>query len=154
MLLPDCLKGGTVRPYGRAHFFTDCARFGFLNTKCTIYKKNYLFWVLLYFFLFWTILFAQNFLAKILAAQKNLLLESLVTTEHKMAYHSPTHQQPLFGPMAKKTSPKDLCAPYLLAEKRSNLKEEKSGTIVFFLLKLCLQCMFFGPFPPRAMLLL
>ena len=34
---PEFLKAATMRPYGRAKFFRDCARFEFLAKKCTIY---------------------------------------------------------------------------------------------------------------------
>ena len=30
---PEFLKDATMRPYGRAKFFRDCATFGFLNSK-------------------------------------------------------------------------------------------------------------------------
>ena len=42
----EFLKGATVRPYGRAKFFRDCARFGFLNAKMHNLPLFYLFWVI------------------------------------------------------------------------------------------------------------
>ena len=40
------LKGATVRPYGRAIFFRDCARVGFMNAKIHILLLFYLVWVI------------------------------------------------------------------------------------------------------------
>ena len=44
-------KGATVRPYGRATFFRDCARFGFLNAKMDNLTLLYLFGVIFQTFL-------------------------------------------------------------------------------------------------------
>ena len=40
---PEFLKAATMRPYGRAKFFRDCARFGFLNKKMHNLPLFYLF---------------------------------------------------------------------------------------------------------------
>ena len=42
----EFLKGATVQPYGRAKFFRDCARFGFLNAKMHNRPLFNLFWVI------------------------------------------------------------------------------------------------------------
>jgi hypothetical protein len=48
---PEFLKGATVRPYGRAEFFRDCARFGFLDAKMHNLPLFYLFGVIFQTFL-------------------------------------------------------------------------------------------------------
>ena len=58
----EFLKGATVRPYGRAIFFRDCAKFVFLNAK--LHNLSLCLGV------FCLILFAQNFPTNILVAQK------------------------------------------------------------------------------------
>ena len=56
-LHPEFLKGATMRPHGRAKFFRDRARFGFLNAKMHNLPLFYLFWVI-----FWKIcLFLAHF---------------------------------------------------------------------------------------------
>ena len=68
----EVLKSETMQPYGRAKFFRDCARFGFLNGKMHKLPLFYLFWVIFNFVVgFWPILFAQNFQQEILAVQKS-----------------------------------------------------------------------------------
>ena len=81
MLPAEFLKDATMRPYGRAKNFRDCARFWLLNAKKHNLPLFYLFWVIFQFFCwFLPILFAQNFRTEILVAQKKLLLESLPFT--------------------------------------------------------------------------
>ena len=42
----EFLKDATMRPHGRAKFFRDRARFGFLNAKMHNLPLFYLFWVI------------------------------------------------------------------------------------------------------------
>ena len=46
VLLQEFLKDATMRPHGRAKFFRDRARFGFLNSKMLNLPLFYLFWVI------------------------------------------------------------------------------------------------------------
>ena len=73
----EFLKAATVRLYGPPNFFRDCTRFGFWTQKCTIYHLFKTFFGSYFLKIFWTILFALNFWAEILAAPTNLVLESL-----------------------------------------------------------------------------
>ena len=68
----EFLKGATVQPQGRTIFFKDCARFLFLNAKMHNLSRFFLpfFGPFRIFFMFWTILFAQNFRLETLGAQK------------------------------------------------------------------------------------
>ena len=50
-IFSEVLKGATVRPYGRAKKFRDCARLEFLNKKIHNDSKFYLLWVLFVFFI-------------------------------------------------------------------------------------------------------
>ena len=65
MVYKRCYRA-TVRPYGGAKIFRDCARFRVLKVKMHILSTFYLFWVIFVFF--WGVLpylFAKNFLTKI-----------------------------------------------------------------------------------------
>ena len=72
----EFLKGATMRPYGRAKFFRDFARFGFLNAKMHNLPLFYLFGS------FINIFFAHFVCAKLsnryIGCGKKMLLESLV----------------------------------------------------------------------------
>ena len=77
----EFLKAATVRTCGRAKMFRNCARFGFLNQKIHNSLHFHLFWVIsLLFYGFYARILTQNFPTKLLGAQNNLLLESLVSS--------------------------------------------------------------------------
>ena len=69
----EFLKGATVQPHGRAKFFGDRARFGFLNAKMHNLPLFYLFGSFSKkIVFFWRILIAQNFQTEMLIAEKKI----------------------------------------------------------------------------------